>query len=156
MTYPLVRELAAEGIAVATTCRVLKFTPQGFYKWLAQPYSDRDWDDAHLVNAMLDIHHDDPEFGYRFIADELDRKGWNVSENRVQRLCQENKIWSTISKKRGVNRKAGPPVHDDLVDRDFTAQAPNQRWVGDIERHEAFFNLAVVKGHRGQPVAAGW
>ena len=135
MTYPLVRELAAEGIAVATTCRVLKFTPQGFYKWVKQPYSDRDWDDAHLISAMLDIHHDDPEFGYRFIADELERAGWTVSENRVQRLCQDNKIWSTTSKKRGLNRKAGPPVHDDLIDRDFTADGPNARWVGDITEH---------------------
>ncbi len=51
MIYPLVRELAADGIAVTVSCRVLKFTPQAFYKWLARPYSDRDWDDAHLLNA---------------------------------------------------------------------------------------------------------
>lgn len=135
MTYPLVEQLAAEGVRVASACRVLGFSTQAFYRWQARPYSDRDWDDAHLVNAILDIHHDDPEFGYRFIADELERKGWNVSENRVQRLCRENKIWSTISKKRGVGRKAGPPVHDDLVDRDFSAGEPNQRWVGDITEH---------------------
>ena len=120
---------------VSTSCRVLGFSTQAFYKWQAQPNSDRDWDDAHLVNAMLDIHHDDPEFGYRFIADELERNGWNVSENRVQRLCQENRIWSVFAKKRGLNRKAGPPVHDDLIDRDFTAKAANQRWVGDITEH---------------------
>jgi transposase InsO family protein len=135
MTYPLVEQLAAEGVRVASSCRVLGFTTQAFYRWKAQPYSDRDWDDAHLVNAMLDIHRDDPEFGYRFIADELERAGWSVSENRVQRLCQDNKIWSRTSKKRGLNRKAGPPVHDDLIDRDFTADAPNERWVGDITEH---------------------
>jgi len=48
---------------------------------------------------MLDIHYDDPEFGYRFIADELERNGWNVSDNRVQRLCQENRISSVFAKK---------------------------------------------------------
>lgn len=135
MTYPLVRELAAEGIAVATTCRVLKFTPQGFYKWVARPYSDRDWDDAHLINAILDIHNDDPEFGYRFITDELERAGWKVSENRVQRLCQDNEIWSVTVKKSRKNTKPGPPVHDDLLERDFTAKGPNQAWVGDITEH---------------------
>src|SRR5215217_7156050 len=36
-----------------------------------QSISQRDWDDAHLINAAIDIHHDDPEFGYRFITDEL-------------------------------------------------------------------------------------
>jgi putative transposase len=48
MIYPLVRELAAEKIPVAVTCRVLGFTTQAFYKWQANPVSQRDWDDAHL------------------------------------------------------------------------------------------------------------
>ena len=71
MMYPLVLDLAADRIPVAVTCRVLGFSKQAFYQWKANPVSDRDWDDAHLINAALDIHHDDPEFGYRFIADEL-------------------------------------------------------------------------------------
>ena len=75
MIYPLVRELAAEKIPVAVTCRVLGFSKQAFYKWQAQPVSQRDWDDAHLINAAYDIHHDDPGFGYRFIADELPAHG---------------------------------------------------------------------------------
>ena len=65
MKYPLVRDLAAEGIPVAVTCRVLGFSKQAFYKWQARPCSDRDWADAHLVNAALDIHRDDPAFGVR-------------------------------------------------------------------------------------------
>ncbi len=149
MSYPLVEELAGEGVRVTTTCRVLGFSPQAFYKWRARPCSDRDWDDAHLVNEMLDIHEDDPEFGYRFIADELERKGHRVSENRVQRLCQEHRIWSTTTKKPGRRSKTpGPPVHDDLVDRDFTADRPNQRWVGDITEHrtgEGRLYLCVFK-----------
>jgi len=83
MTYPLVEELACEGVRVSTACRVLGFSPQAFYKWRNRPCSDRDWDDAHLVNEMLDIHHDDPEFGYRFISDELERHGHRVGENRA-------------------------------------------------------------------------
>jgi hypothetical protein len=73
--YPLVQDLAAEKIPVAVTCRVLDFSKQAFYKWQANPVSQRDWDDAHLINAAIDIHHDDPEFGYRFIADELAEQG---------------------------------------------------------------------------------
>ena len=75
MMYPLVQELAAEGIPVRLTCGVLGFSPQAFYKWQARPVCDRDWDDAHLTNAIIDVHADDPEFGYRFIADELDAAG---------------------------------------------------------------------------------
>lgn len=135
MTYPLVEDLATEGVRVSSSCRVLGFSSQAFYKWRTTPCSKRDFDDAVLVNAMLDIHHDDPEFGYRFIADELERGGWHVSENRVHRLCREHQIYSATVKRKGHARKPGPPVHDDLIDRDFTAQRPNQRWVGDITEH---------------------
>ena len=65
MTYPLVRDLAADGVPVAVTCRVLGFSKQAFYAWRQNPVSQRDWDDAHLINAATDIHRDDPAFGYR-------------------------------------------------------------------------------------------
>src|SRR3954465_15004930 len=148
MIYPLVRELAAERIPVAVTCRVLGFTKQAYYKWLAHPISQRDWDDAHLINAAVDIHADDPAFGYRFIADELRERGIAVGENRVARLCSQQRIWSVFSKKPGLNRKAGPPVHDDLVDRQFTATAPNVTWLTDITEHntaEGKLYLCAVK-----------
>ena len=67
MTYPLVVDLAADGIPVEQSCQVLGFSRQAFYAWRAQPVSQREWDDAHLVDAIIDIHADDPEFGYRFI-----------------------------------------------------------------------------------------
>ena len=110
--------------------------------------TDRDWADAHLVNAARDIHDDDPAFGYRFIADELPEKGITAGENRVQRLCRDHGIWSVFSKKRGLNRRPGPPVHDDLVERDFTAAAPNELWLTDITEHptgEGKLYLCAVK-----------
>ncbi|BCW62813.1 transposase [Arthrobacter sp. StoSoilB22] len=110
--------------------------------------TERDWIDAHLVNAALDIHADDPAFGYRFIADELSEKGIAAGENRVQRLCSDHGIWSVVSKKRGLNRRPGPPVHDDLVERNFTAAAPNELWLTDITEHptaEGKLYLCAVK-----------
>jgi transposase InsO family protein len=135
MKYPLVRDLADDGIPVTVTCRVLGFSTQGFNKWCRNPVSQRDWDDAHLTNAALDVHDDDPAFGYRFIADELRDAGHHVSERRVWRVCSNQRIWSVFAKKRGLQRKAGPPVHDDLVDRDFTAEGPNRLWLTDITEH---------------------
>ncbi|RWW94095.1 MULTISPECIES: IS3 family transposase [Paenarthrobacter] len=148
MTYPLVTDLAADGVPVAVTCRVLGFSKQGYYRWRASPVTERDWVDAHLVNAALDIHADDPAFGYRFIADELPGKGFTAGENKVQRLCRDHGIWSVFSKKRGLNRRPGPPVHDDLVERDFTAAAPNELWLTDITEHptaEGKLYLCAVK-----------
>ena len=129
MMYPLVLDLADDNISVVVTCRVLGFSKQAFYKWRANPISKRDWDDAHLINAAVDIHHDDPEFGYRFITDELADKGLVASRNRVNRLCTQQRLWSVHSRKRGTGRKPGPPVHDDLVLREFTAERPNLLWL---------------------------
>jgi transposase InsO family protein len=137
MTYPLVAELAAEGVPVRLSCSVLGFSPQAFYKWRAAPVCERDLADAHLVNAIVDIHSDDPEFGYRFITDELEAAGHQVSERRVWRLCRDHRIWSTTTKKgrRGGKGRPGPAAHDDLVRRDFTAAAPDRVWLTDITEH---------------------
>jgi putative transposase len=148
MMYPLVQELAADKIPVVVTCRVLGFSKQAFYKWQAAPVSQRDWEDAHLINAAIDIHHDDPEFGYRYITDELADQGITASRNRVNQLCTSQRLWSVHSRRRGLSRKPGPPVHDDLVLRDFTAPAPNLLWLTDITEHptaEGKLYLCAVK-----------
>jgi transposase InsO family protein len=137
MMYPLVRDLAAEKIPVRLTCRVLGFKPQGYYRWLRQPCSQRDLDDAYLANAIVDVHADDPEFGYRFIADELADAGHVVGERRVWRLCRDHQVWSTTVRKgrRGSGKRPGPAVHDDLVQRNFTAPRPDAIWLTDITEH---------------------
>jgi putative transposase len=130
------------------TCRVLGFTKQAFYQWKADPVSRRDWDDAHLINAAIDIHHDDPEFGYRFIADELPARGITASRNRVSRLCSQQRIYSAHAKRRGRYRRPGPPAHDDLVTREFRAEGLNQLWLTDITEHptgEGKLYLCAIK-----------
>jgi len=138
--YPLVRDLAAKGapfrVPVVVACRVLGFSKQSYYKWVANPVSDRDWDEAHLINAAFDAHVDDPTFGYRLISDELALQGFTVSERRVWRVCSQERLWSVFAKKKGKNRKAGPPAHDDRVKRDFTASTPNTLWLTDITEHK--------------------
>ena len=135
MMFPLVRDLAAEGIPVRLTCGVLGFSTQAFYKWRANPVCDRDWDDAHLTNAIVDLHAEDPEFGYRFLADELERAGHRVGERRVWRLCSQQRIWSSTTKKGRHGKRPGPAVHDDLVRRQFSAAGPDLVWLTDITEH---------------------
>jgi transposase InsO family protein len=136
MKFPLVRDLAAEGFPVRLTCGVLGFSTQAYYAWLAKPVSARDLADAYVTNALVDAHRDDPAFGYRFLADELDRAGHVAGERRVWRLCSQQKLWSTTVRKgrRGKGRP-GPAVHDDHVQRNFTAPAVNKVWVTDITEH---------------------
>jgi transposase InsO family protein len=137
MMFPLVCDRAAEGVPVRVTCGVLGFSTQAFYKWRARPVSDRDWADAHTTNAIIDVHADDPEFGHRFIADELEAAGRRSCERRVWRLCSAQRVWSTTTKKgrKHSPKTPGPAVHDDLVQRVFTAPAPDVVWLTDITEH---------------------
>ena len=158
MMYPLVRELAADGIPVVVSCRVLKLARQPYYRWLKTPITRTELTEAYRANALFDAHREDPEFGYRLLADEAAYEhGEQMADRTAWRITSVNGWWSAFGKKkaRGKGTKPGPPVHDDLVRREFVADAPNRVWLTDIERHEALLNLAVVKGHRSAPVAAG-
>ena len=148
MMYPLVLDLADDGFPVSVTCRVLGFSTQAFNKWRRNPVSRRDWDEAHLINAAMDIHSDDPAFGYRFISDELADAGHVDSERRVWRICSQQRIFSAFAKKKGMRKKAGPPVHDDLVRRNFSAPRANELWLTDITEHrtdEGKLYLCAIK-----------
>ncbi|MBS2937069.1 IS3 family transposase [Nocardioides sp. J2M5] len=149
MMYPLVRELAADGIPVAVTCRVLRIARQPYYRWLAQPVTDAELTAAYRANALFDAHRDDPEFGYRFLLDEARDAGQPMAERTAWKICSQLGWWSAFGKKRGRNgKKPGPPVHDDLVMRDFTADAPNELWLADITEHwtrEGKLYLCAVK-----------
>jgi transposase InsO family protein len=145
MMYPLVRELAVDGIPVTVTCRVLKIARQPYYRWLACPVTDAELVQAYRANALFDAHRDDPEFGYRFLVEEARDAGQPMAERTAWKICSTLGWWSAFGKKRGKNgKKPGPPVHDDLlavtddkgrVRHEFAADAPNQLWLADITEH---------------------
>ena len=147
--YPLVSELAADGIPVAVTCRVLKIARQPYYRWRKNPITDAELAEAYRANALFDAHREDPEFGYRYLADEAEAAGEKMCRRTAWRICSAGGWTSTISKRgRGKHRKAGPPVHDDLVKRDFTAPGPNELWLTDITEHwtaEGKLYLCAIK-----------
>ncbi len=153
MMYPLVRELAAEDapirVPVTVTCRVLGLARQPYYRWLEQPVTDAELEEAYRANALFDAHQDDPEFGYRFLVDEARDAGESMADRTAWRICSDNGWWSAFGKKkRGKGKKAGPPVHDDLVQRNFTAGAANELWLTDITEHrtgEGKLYLCAIK-----------
>jgi putative transposase len=111
--------------------------PPALYRWLANPVTDAELDEAYLANAIFEAHRDDPEFGYRFLADEARAGGHDVCDRTVWRICRDNGWWSVFGKPKARKKtKAGTPAHDDLVRRNFTADAPNP---------------AVARGHHRAP-----
>ena len=144
------KELANDGVPVVVSCRVLKLSRQPYYRWLRNPVTERDLAQAYRANALHDAHREDPEFGYRFLADEAKSLGGQMADRTAWRLCRDQQWWSAFGKKeaRGKGRKPGPPVHDDLVQREFVAAAPNELWLSDITEHwtgEGKLYLCTVK-----------
>lgn len=139
-------ELAAAGIPVTVTCRVLKLARQPYYRWLAGPITPSEVVEAYRANALFDAHKDDPEFGHRLLADEARDAGEAMADRTAWRITTANGWWSVFGKKRGRNgKKPGPAVHDDLctvtdekgrVRHEFTADRPNQLWLTDITEHK--------------------
>ncbi|MCT3003229.1 IS3 family transposase [Propionibacterium freudenreichii] len=137
--YPLVSELAAAGIPVTVTCRVLKLSRQPYYRWLADPITASEVVEAYRANALFDAHRDDPEFGHRLVGEAMsDRTAW--------RIASSNGWFSAFGKpKRSKARRPGPAVHDDLcavIDQGgrtrhvFAADGPNELWLTDITEHK--------------------
>jgi transposase InsO family protein len=146
--YPLVRELAGDGIPVSVTCRVLRIARQPYYRWLRDPVTKTELAQAYRANALFDAHRDDPEFGYRLLADEAADAGEPMATRTAWRICSGNRWWSAFGKKRGKNGRPGPPVHDDRVGRVFTASQPNMLWLSDITEHwtgEGKLYLCAIK-----------
>ncbi|GEC77121.1 integrase [Microbacterium maritypicum] len=165
MTYPLVTELAADGIPVTVTCRVLKLSRQPYYRWLANPVTDSEIVEAYRANALFDAHRDDPEFGHRLLADEARHAGESMADRTAWRITSDNGWWSVFGKKRGrTGKKPGPAVHDDLctvtdengrMRHEFTADGPNQLWLTDITEHktaEGKLYLCAIKDVFGNKI----
>ena len=142
-------ELAADGIPVAVSLRVLKLSRQPYYRWRNQQVTQAELIEAYRANALVDAHRDDPEYGYRFLVDEAAEAGEVMCERTAWKICRDNQWWSVFGKKRGKNgKRPGPPVHDDLVKRDFSTDAVNELWLTDITEHwtdEGKLYLCAIK-----------
>ena len=98
-------------------------------------------------------------YGRRKMKAALRREhGINLDKDRIARLMAELGIRGATRTKSTVTTRSdrSSPRAPDLVNRQFKASRPNELWVCDFERHEAFLILAVVKGHRHRSVAADW
>lgn len=132
------------------SCRVLKLARQPYYRWLHQPVPEAELVAAYSANAIFDAHREDPEFGHRLLVDEAKVSREVMADRTAWRICHDNQWFSVFGKQkaRGSSTRSGPAVHDDLVQRDFSAERPNQLWLTDITEHrtaEGTLYLCAVK-----------
>ena len=126
-------ELADDGIRVAVSLRVLKLSRAPYYRWLKNPVSATELEEAYRANLLFDAHRDDPQFGHRLLADEARDAGQSMCDRTAWKICSGNGWWSSFGKKKGKNgKKPGPPVHDDLVElRDARGRILVGEWLNE-------------------------
>jgi len=119
---------------VAMMCELLSVSRAGYYAWCNRSESKHSQDDRRLEVQIRAAH----EAGRRYygsprIQAELHAQGIHVGRNRIMRLMREQGLSARLRRRFKCTTKSDPalPVAPNLLDRDFTAERPNQRWVGD-------------------------
>ena len=121
---------------LAAMCRVLGLSPSGYYDWLTRPPSDRARRDIELQGKILLSWGGSGEtYGCPRIHAELRAAGERVSRKRVARLMRDLGIqgvtrrrFKTTTTRKDAKARPAP----DLVNRNFSADGPDQLWVADI------------------------
>jgi putative transposase len=135
---------------VVTQCRVLEVSPSGFYAWLKRTPSKRHQANVVLGDRIEALHRESHEtYGRPRIQADLRDESIFASDKRVARLMRERNIQGA-SRRKGFKttvRDGDARPAPDLVNRKFTADAPDQLWVADITyvpTWAGFLFLAVV------------
>jgi putative transposase len=121
-------------VPIARLCRTLRVSRSGFYAWRDRPESARTRRDRELsirVRASFDTSR--KRYGSPRIWEDLVEDKIHVSRKRVVRLMQEQGLRARVRKrfKSTTMSDHDQPVAANLLKQEFTAAAPNQRWVGD-------------------------
>ena len=135
---------------VATMCRLLGVSASGYYAWQGRAPSARAESDGAMLDRIRDIHRTSRgTYGAPRIHAELVAQGHAVGRKRIARLMRRAGLRG-ISRRKGTRttvRDARARAVPDLVERDFTADAPDRLWVADITyipTWAGFLYLAVV------------
>ena len=151
MIYPVVCELAADGVPVTVACRVLEVSTSGYYEWRSRPASDRAWEQAHLMEQIRQVHAASyGTYGHRRVHAELVLgQGVHISRGRVERLMRCTGLQGVHRRRLSgcTRRDQAATPSDDLVERRFNPTEPDRLYVADITQHrtgEGWFYLAVV------------
>ncbi len=120
--------------SITRLCRCLRVTRSGFYAWRARPESTHARDDRRLkVLVRVSFEESQHRYGSPRVHEDLLEQHEHVSRKRVVRLMQEEGLKARLRKRYKLTTMSDhdQPVAANLLDRQFTADAPNQRWVGD-------------------------
>jgi putative transposase len=137
MKFAFIHRMVAEkaGLRIAPMCRLLEVTRQGYYAYVRALESPRIAADAALHAKVAHVYDaSGRRYGSPRVLNELRRKGERVSKRRIERIMRGAGLVGAQRRRSRTTTQANPahPVEPNVLDRDFTASRPNERWVTDI------------------------
>ncbi len=131
-------------------CQVMNVSSSGYYEWRRRPESAQELSNRKLDEEIREVYGEHKQrYGVPRVTEELKERGFKCSENRVARRMQKLGLTGIQAKKfkRTTDSNHDKPVAPDLIEQDFTALAPNQKWVSDLTyvwTDEGWWYLAVI------------
>lgn len=141
---------------------MLKVSVSGYYYWLKHPVGARELKQQRLLTQIQQVYdRSQSRYGSPRIADDLSELGVKASRNRVARLMPKANIKSIMYRKYRVqttDSKHDYPIATNLLNRDFSAEKPCQKWVSDltyIQTDEGWLYLTAILDLADRKVV-GW
>lgn len=137
------------GYPISALCKLGNVSRSAYYKWLHRKIPANEIKNLRISDAIEKIHTDSPDKGYRRIRDDLERYyGIKVNDKRVLRICRKKNIKSTIKyANNGCTRQSANPqyIAENVLNREFFADAPNQKWLTDVTEFKYYIGLEKHK-----------
>lgn len=135
---------------VGRMCDVLGVSRSGYYAWRERPLSERKQSNTRLLLHIRAVYHESRRtYGSRRVYHELREQGIPCSRHRIARLMRQDGLRAVQRQRYKQTTRPNPrlPVAPNVLNRDFTAQRPNQKWVADftyIPTAQGWLYLATV------------
>jgi putative transposase len=116
-------------------CRVLSVSRSGFYAWRDRPHSPRRQFRQELAQVIRQVHEEIDVYGSPRMTSELHARGVSVCENTVAKVMREAGVRAQTPRRfvpRTTDADHPYPVAPNVLDQNFQATRPNQKWVCDI------------------------
>ncbi len=135
---------------ITLLCRALEVSESGYDAWKNREVSEHAREDARLAAEIQQIFLDHRQvYGSPRIHAVLKARGISCSRKRVVRLMQQLGISAQVKRTRKPTTKSEPGARfaPNALNREFTAEQPNTRWVTDtkaVETAEGWLYLAAI------------
>ena len=135
MIFRIIDEKKAEALSVSRKCALFGVSVSGFYAWKRRKPSHRQLDDmVFLAHIRAQFHLSHETYGSPRMHEELREGGLSIGRHRIARLMRDNGLKALQKRrfKRTTNSEHDSPIAANMLDQDFSAEAPNEKWGADI------------------------